>query len=77
MTWRGNAILNEQLPDSLQENLQIEAAGSMIHVPNIQAEFFLPGQSIASVDLGPSGKAWPDGVAAFLGVGIPWKISFE
>ena len=59
-------VVSGYLAKMLQEYFQIQKKAEMIYIPNIQFKFFLPGDSIPSINLGPSGNTRPYIVAPAL-----------
>src|SRR5258706_12784777 len=56
---------------------KIKPEGAMVDVPDIQAQAFVPGLSVASVDLGPAGETGPHLVAPRLLGGVEREILDE
>ena len=70
----GDVLPHKHFPDGQEENLCIQRERQMVHVPDIQLEFPLPGDVVAPVHLRPSRDARPHLVPPELLLGIQGQI---
>ena len=73
MAFLADAFALDHFPQGQEQDLQVQPEGPVIHVPDIQAELFFPGQGVAAVDLRPAGDAGLDLVTA----GLVGRVAFQ
>src|SRR5690242_10918106 len=64
MTRSRDTLPSHDLPHRSEQDFHIEPYAPMVHVPDIQVEFFFPADLIPAVDLRPAGDALKDVVTA-------------
>lgn len=69
-----DALTADHFPDGEQKDARIEPEALVVDVPYVEAEFLLPGEGIAAVDLGPAAEAGHHVVAAGLLRGIQGQV---
>jgi hypothetical protein len=54
LPWLADAFAFDHFPDRKQDDFDIQPEGPVIHIPDIQGKFVLPGDGVAPVDLRPT-----------------------
>ena len=70
-------VAADDLPDGLNEDLEVEPQRLMIDVPHVESELVLPRDGIPAADLGETGDPGPDLVAASLLWGVAVEITHQ
>src|SRR4051794_4378609 len=55
-----NSVPGENSKKCERQNFNIEPESMVIHIPDIEIKFLLPGNGVSTVDLRPAGDARPD-----------------
>src|SRR5262245_13244904 len=73
----GDTLAPEYLYYCHKEDFQIKQKRAVCHVPDVQIQFLLPGDGIATVDLGPSRDPGPDLMSASLHARVTVEVCHE
>ena len=74
LPWLTDAFAFDHFPESHKHDLDVQPERPVVHVPDVIAEFVLPGDGVASVDLRPTRQAGISIVAAHLFGRISFKV---